>query len=255
MRISFVEQLRTGWFRADDDSYVYGECEPHAGSPLVRIHDRLRWGGLGEYISRSRQIRGWARGPEAVALAKASASLGDDAVVVEIGSFVGCSAVLLAGARKLRGSGVVHCVDPFDGSGDAFSVPYYQAIARSLTTSIQECFEHNIASAGLTDWVQVHPVPSAQAAGAWRQPIDMLFLDGDLSTAGSREAFEAWTPHLRCGGILAVSNAGSSEPGHNGARFVVEALVCAPEYTHIRRVDGSVFAVKGAVADAGSEPK
>jgi hypothetical protein len=30
--------------------------------------------------------------------------------------------VLLAGARTLRGSGTVHCVDPFDGLGDAFSV-------------------------------------------------------------------------------------------------------------------------------------
>ena len=32
----------------------------------------------------------------------------------QIGSFLGCSTVLLAGARRLRGSGRVHAVDPFD---------------------------------------------------------------------------------------------------------------------------------------------
>jgi predicted O-methyltransferase YrrM len=255
MRISFAEQLRTGWFRTDDGSYVHGECEPCAAWPLLRVHDRLRWGALGEYIWRSRQIRGWARGPEAVALAKASAALRPDAVVVEVGSFVGCSAVLLAGARKLRGSGIVHCVDPFDGSGDTFSVPYYQTVARSFEVSIRECFERNIASAGLTDWVRVHPMPSAEAARVWRQPIDMLFLDGDQSIAGARDAFDRWTPHLRQGGMLAVSNTGNTEPDHDGPRALLDTRVRAPEYDHVRCVDGLILAVRTTAARAVLETR
>jgi predicted O-methyltransferase YrrM len=76
-------------------------------------------GSLRPYVDRSEAIAGWARGDEAIELALAARSLPVGATIVEIGSFLGSSAVLLAGARKVAGSGMVHCVDPFDGSGDA----------------------------------------------------------------------------------------------------------------------------------------
>ena len=40
--------------------------------------------------------------------------------------FSGVLRFFLAGSRKLKGSGHVHCVDPFAATGDAFSVPIYQ---------------------------------------------------------------------------------------------------------------------------------
>ncbi len=83
---------------------------------------------IGDYIARSERIPGWTRGDEAIELAEVASALAGNAVIVEIGSFLGSGAVILAGARKLKGSGRVHCVDPFDGSGDSFSVPYYQEI-------------------------------------------------------------------------------------------------------------------------------
>jgi hypothetical protein len=48
--------------------------------------------------------------------------MGNVAVIVEIGVYFG-SASDLAGARKIAGTGVVHCIDPFDASGDDFSAP------------------------------------------------------------------------------------------------------------------------------------
>ena len=98
-------------------------------SPLRLGLDRARHGRLGWYVWQSRRVLGWTRGAEAVALARHAYALPRGATVVEVGSFLGCSTVLLAGARKLRGSGRVHAVDPFDASGDAYSVPYYRAIA------------------------------------------------------------------------------------------------------------------------------
>ncbi len=224
--------------------YLYGECARFAGSPAVRIYDRLRWGPLGEYVWRSRQIRGWARGREAVALGRASASLEGDPVIVEVGSFVGCSAVVLAGARELRHSGTVHCIDPFDGSGDAFSMPAYRTAAARLNASLRECFERNIRAAGVEHRIVVHQQRSEEAASQWRRPIDMLFLDGDQSPAGARAAFLSWTRHLRRGGILAISNTTAVQPGHDGSRRVVEQFVHAPAYEHVRRIDGITFAVR-----------
>src|SRR5262245_48937520 len=103
---------------------------------------------LDHYIRLSRRIPGWTRGQEAVALAQVSCSLPDDCTVVEIGSFLGGSAVLLAGARKLRGSGKVHCIDPFDASGDAFSRPFYRELQDSLPISLRQRFDENICRAG-----------------------------------------------------------------------------------------------------------
>lgn len=120
---------------------LYGEPDLPATSAVNCILDPLRWGKLGRYVWLSRQIPGWTRGAEAVALARASQSLAEGAVVVEIGSLLGSFAVLLADARKLRGSGKVHCIDPFDASGDAFSEPIYQAIHNSLTGSLRLCFD------------------------------------------------------------------------------------------------------------------
>jgi hypothetical protein len=92
-----------------------------------------------------------------LAMASVISSLPDDCVVVEIGSFLGSSSVLLAGARKLRGSGKLHCVDPFDGSGDAFSVPIYNNLLDANGVKpLRQCFDENIHAADLQDWVEVH---------------------------------------------------------------------------------------------------
>ncbi len=100
---------------------------------------------LDNYILLSEGIAGWTRGEEARELARISFSLPSEALIVEIGSFFGAGTILLAGPRRLRGSGVVHCVDPFDCSGDSFSVPYYQRIlAEAGGGSLRDHFEKNI---------------------------------------------------------------------------------------------------------------
>ena len=104
--------------------YFEGRASQPKFAPLVDGEPK----SLDTIIQLSEQIPGWTRGIEAEALAARAHALDDDACIVEIGSFLGSGSVLLAGARKLQGSGKVHCVDPFDGSGDDFSVPHYQAI-------------------------------------------------------------------------------------------------------------------------------
>src|SRR5262249_55192493 len=112
-----------------------------ASSPAGLIAFRLRWGPLGAYIWLASRIPGGTRADEALALARPSRALPQDAVIVEIGSFLGRSAVVLAGARKLRGSGKVHCVDPFDASGDAFSVPIYREIRDAEDAPLRRRFD------------------------------------------------------------------------------------------------------------------
>jgi hypothetical protein len=87
---------------------------------------------LAPYLRASERIPGWFRGEEAEALACAGYSLPGAPVIVEIGSFLGSSTVLVAGSRKVKGSGKLYSVDPFDASGDSYSAPVYRHILDSV---------------------------------------------------------------------------------------------------------------------------
>jgi predicted O-methyltransferase YrrM len=209
------------------------------------LWDRILHGRLGVYIWLSRRIPSWTRGAEAVALARRAYELEGAPVLVEVGSFLGASALLLAGARRLRGRGVVHCVDSFDGRGDAFSAPIYRAILAGLGAPARRAFDQNLCRAGLTDWVRVHQGRAEEIGASWDQPIDLLFLDGDQSYPGARAAFLLWSAHLRAGGLLAVHNSLSTDEHHDGARRVVAELVRPPAFVRAELVGSTTFALKG----------
>jgi predicted O-methyltransferase YrrM len=223
---------------------VHGKPNPLIAMPVLAIADRIRWGRVGWYVARSRRIQGWVRNVEAVALAQASYQLPADAVIVEVGSFLGCSAVLLAGARKLRGSGRLHCIDPFDASGDAFSVPVYRAIARRGRRSLRRRFERNITRAGLADWVHVHQGLSSDIVRTWSEPIDLLFLDGDHAHPAARRTFDEWRPFLKPGAIVAIHNSsrGYRRENHDGSARLGEYVADSPEFEEVSFVDSLTFA-------------
>lgn len=212
------------------------------------MSDRFRWGPLGRYIWESRRVPGWTRHGEAITLAHESYALPDGAVVVEIGSFLGCSAVLLAGARKLRGSGKVHCIDPFDGSGDAFSVPIYRAIRGLRGGTLRERFDRYVDRAGLSDWVEVHSGLAENVLTGWTQPIDLLLFDGDHSYEVVRATYEGWSRYLKPGGTLAVHNSrpGYRQESHDGSARLVEELIRPPAWVDVRYVKSTTFARKAS---------
>jgi MMP 1-O-methyltransferase len=220
----------------------------HRWPALARPLYRLRYGPFGPFLADGFSIPSWLGRHEGVALASACFALPSNAVVVEIGSFLGKSAIMLAGARKTCGSGKVHCVDPFDASGDAFSVAVYREIAATDARPLRARFQSNIDRAGLTDWVDVHQGRAATVAARWNAPIDLLFLDGDQSPEGARLAYDTWAPFLKVGGILAVhnSNARVYEPGHDGMRLLATGVVRPPEYTDIRCIETTTFARRNA---------
>ena len=204
---------------------------------------------LNTFFEISRTIPGWRKDDAAKRLAQSSFELAGDPVIVEIGAFLGRSTILLAGARKLKGTGKVHVVDPFDCSGDLFSVPHYLQILASLGGgTLRDHFEANIRLAEAEEWVEVHQARSRDAVANWRSAIDLLLLDGDTSPSGAREAYRDWSPFLKPNGVLAVSNSadrGYAE-GHEGNRRVVEQEVIPPAYSDILCVGAVTFARKAA---------
>ena len=211
-----------------------------------KLFYRIRYGPCGLALVPWHPIPGWTTREEAAALAEASYRLPQDAVIVEVGSFLGKSSVVLAGARRLKGSGRLHCIDPFDGSGDAPSRSSYEAIASQSPRSLRERFDANIAHAGLQGWIMTHAGTAEAIAPSWTTPIDLLFLDGDQSPGGARSAFEAFVPHLRKGGMVALHNSSDRAyaAGHDGYRRLVIESLLLPEWTDVYCVDSTTFARK-----------
>jgi MMP 1-O-methyltransferase len=202
---------------------------------------------LERWLRLSETIPGWTRDEEARELLRISHLLSPGAVIVEIGSFLGAGAILLAGPRRILGSGVVHCVDPFDGTGDSFSVPYYQRILEEVGGgSLRDHFERNIHDAGLGPWVRIHQGRADEVARIWTTPIDLLYLDGDQSRKGVREAYDSWAQFLKAGGIIAVHNSAPENhtAEHDGHRYIVEEEIKQPHYCNIRLICSTTFATK-----------
>jgi hypothetical protein len=198
-------------------------------------------------IAQSAAIPGWLTGDGAREVALASYALPDGAVIAEIGVFMGRGTVLLAGPRRLRGSGKVHCVDPFDCSGDGFSVPIYASELKATgKDSLEDVFRQNIAKCDLSDWVEIYKGTATGIAAAWSRPLDLLFLDGDQSPIGARMGYEAWIPFLKPGGTFILRNTRDRkyEESHGGSRRLAVEEVLRPRYSGIRQIGATTFAIK-----------
>ena len=199
-------------------------------------------------MAASASVPGWTTGEDARQVALASFALPDDPTIVETGVYMGRCTVLLAGARRLRGSGRVHCIDPFDCSGDAFSSPHYlEGLAATGMASLEAAFRRNMSRFDLQPWIEIHRDTDVALAASWSEPIDLMLLDGDQSPAGARAAYEAWMPFLRAGGIIVLRNTRDRKyaEGHDGHRRLVMEEIHPPHYHDIRQVGATTFAIKG----------
>lgn len=140
------------------------------------------------------KVDGWMSMDELLALYTIARSLPDHGVIVEIGTWVGRTAIVLASAIRKQ----TFCVDSFDCSGND------QAYNRGPKFAPLEQWKVNMAQAGVT------PIPlvgtSEKAVQTWTSPIDMLLIDGDHSYEAVSHDFHEWTPFLKEGGVLVLDD-------------------------------------------------
>jgi MMP 1-O-methyltransferase len=201
---------------------------------------------MGSVLTASYRAAGFADWGGRIGLYRAAAALPPGATVLEIGSFLGASTILLAGALRHSGGGVVHAVDPFDGRGDAFAASVFAEIAAQDPRPLADRFEANVERAGLRDLVRVHPTTAEELAEWWTEPVDLLLLDGDYSPAGARRAFELIEPHLAPGGVLALHGTADRdyEPDHDGNYRLRTERLMAPRFGATFTVEGTTIARK-----------
>ncbi len=204
---------------------------------------------LEELVKNAVTIEGWRKAEECLEIAKTSVGLPNNPTIVEVGTFMGRTACVLAGALKLSGQGgTVHCVDPFDCSGDSFSIPHYERLLKeSGANDLEEIFKHHLNKFGVLDFVQIHRDTSLNTSKSWKQEIDMIILDGDQSIDGAREAYDSWSPFLKPGGTLVLANSTLGKKitsDHGGNRLLVEEELKAPQYTDIKQHGSTAIATK-----------
>jgi predicted O-methyltransferase YrrM len=216
-----------------------------------------RFDDIEDIVASSATIPGWIAGEGAKEVARASLRLREGATIVAIGVFMGRSTVLLAGPRRLRGSGKVHCVDAFDCSGDTFSAPYYEKELQATgIDSLEGIFRRNISRMKLDPWVKIHKGTLQEVAAYWTESIDLLLLDADHSPQGARQAYELWLPFLKTGGTIILRNTADRvyATGHDGNRRLAMEEVVPPNFSAIRQIGDTTFALResrsvGASAD------
>ena len=127
--------------------------------------------------------------------------------LLEVGTYCGKSAVYLGEAARESGT-VLFTVDHHRGSEE--NQPGWEhhdpSVVDPATGRIDTLphFRRTMEDAGLEDVVVAVVGDSLTVARHWRTPLGLLFLDGAHGHEPAHAAYDAWSPHVALGGLLAI---------------------------------------------------
>jgi len=147
-------------------------------------------------------IEGWLTDGQAARLAAAAARSRPDGAVVEIGSFRGKSAVVLASA-----AGSLIAIDPHAGSDRG---PQEIAADEVRGDADFDAFHANLTAAGVADRVRHVRKFSADAHQDVTGPVSLLYVDGAHRFGPARADLREWGRRVAPGGVMLVHDAFSS---------------------------------------------
>jgi predicted O-methyltransferase YrrM len=214
--------------------------------------DSWRW------IRIARRIGGWLTDKEANALFELTRGRAPqrDAVVVELGSWLGKSSILLAAGMRHKQNPRLFCVDPFGADEDpACQEQWYAPLTSKMRLSLEETFRRNIRRCGFADMVHAKKGYSFEVVRAWVEPIDILFIDASHGYEAVHRDVLAWSPFLKIGGTVALHDVSPNWPGPS--RVMAEDLQ-PPHFDDIEQADTLAWAVKracGALPEAAQRTR
>jgi len=119
--------------------------------------------------------------------------------IVEIGSYLGGSTIILAHAARAGHKGMVYAIDPHRGAL-LWNLPF----GRRLSL---EPFLDNIRQAGLSDFVTPLVGSSSKIHRTWNKPISLLWIDGSHWYRAVKQDLLNWEPLVVEGGFIVMHDA------------------------------------------------
>jgi predicted O-methyltransferase YrrM len=153
----------------------------------------------------ARDVEGWLTAAQARRLFGAAAVVPPGGRIVEIGSFRGRSAIVLA--HGVRPGVEVVCIDPHAGSDRG---PREIAARPGVGDADLAAFRANLARAGVGDRVRHMREFSRAALAVLPGSVDLLFVDGAHRFGPARADLVRWGARVREGGRMLVHDAFSS---------------------------------------------
>ncbi|WP_269531130.1 class I SAM-dependent methyltransferase [Chitinimonas sp. BJYL2] len=201
-----------------------------------RLENRLK--AIEESVS---DIQGWLLiGAGAVLYDIVLNHVGDNPVVVELGSWKGRSTCWLASAVQDRGNGHVWAVDTWQGSQNE---DLHAELLRDYEPDqLFNEFKANLATRGLGQYVTPMRMTTHEAAKHWPldRQVDVLFVDADHAYHAVRKDFELWSAYVKDGGFIVFDDV-PSWPGPT--RLVSELpsyymhVMAPPNQWVVRKID------------------
>ncbi len=150
-------------------------------------------------------VEGWLTSEQAMRLWERATALSTSARIVEIGSYRGRSAIVLALAAR-PGAEVI-AIDPHAGNDRG-----PQQIEGTATEGERDhaAFRANLERAGVADRIRHLRVPSQDALGELSGEVDLLYVDGAHRYAPARDDLARWGARVRPGGRMLMHDSFSS---------------------------------------------
>ena len=130
--------------------------------------------------------------------------------VVEIGVYEGASAVALC--KALDSMAELHLIDPFGHHPDALPGGW-GATEWATRRAVARAARSRGADAPHISW---HIARSHEVAGAWKEEVDLVFIDGDHSEAGCELDWRSWHGFVTPGGRVVFHDARAGAPRGRG---------------------------------------
>lgn len=217
----------------DQQDSHQAECVVPVWPPAKRNRSKLKGfmdtRGLLEII---RPVDGWLFDGEAILLHHLANRCSGKGCIVEIGSWKGKSTICLAKGTESGSRVRVYAIDPHAGSAE------HHANGKTIWTYDE--FKQNVRVAGVEHLVVPILKTSVEAARDFSQAVELLFIDGAHDYESVRQDFEAWSPKMVEGGVIAFHDTTWPGPG----KVVMESLFTSRHFRRVRFVNSITYGTK-----------
>lgn len=146
---------------------------------VLPVNNSPCWFGIGVSVPLTREL---------------AALPGEELTVIEVGSFLGASAIFMAQQPRVK---AVYAVDHWKGSPGFEKGP----VAPMLPT-LYEQFLSNVIHAGLTKVIRPVRKDSVEAARTLAVQADLIYIDADHTDEAVYSDLCAWYPKLKSHGVM-----------------------------------------------------